>query len=106
MTIAVDRDVKNQTKQVELSHFPAIISFKVNSFDWKNNFQLHTLTLRPDLHIDIVTYCKFGNFCENFILGNSFKRHIFDVKYSRHDLPTCISVNDRVIWPFYEGFVL
>ena len=25
-------------------------------------------------------YCKFGNFCENFILANCVKRHIGDVK--------------------------
>ena len=25
-------------------------------------------------------YCKFGNFCENFIFANSIKRHIWDVK--------------------------
>ena len=44
-------------------------------------------------------------FCENFISGNSVKRHICDVKNSRlgHDLH--ISVNDRVISPFREGFI-
>ena len=50
-------------------------------------------------------YCKFGNFRENFIFANGVKRHICDVKNSRqrHDLP--ISVNDRVILPFHEGFI-
>ena len=28
-------------------------------------------------------YCRFGNFCENFIFANSIKRHISDVKNSR-----------------------
>ena len=47
--------------------------------------------------------CKYGNFRENFIFANSFKRHICDVKNSRlgHDLP--ISVNDRVISAFLGG---
>ena len=49
-------------------------------------------------------YCKFGNFHENFIVTNSAKRHICDVKNSPpgHDLP--ISVNNRVISPFHKGF--
>ena len=36
------------------------------------------------------TYCKFGNFHENFIFANSVKRHIIHVRNSRlwHDLPT------------------
>ena len=50
-------------------------------------------------------YCKFGNFCENFIYANWTKRHICDVKSLPlgHDLP--ISVNNRVISPFREGFI-
>ena len=50
-------------------------------------------------------YCRFGNFRENFIFANSIKRHIRDVKNSqiRQDLP--ISINDRVILPFREGFI-
>ena len=52
-------------------------------------------------------YCKFRNFRENFFFfANSVKRHIFyDVQNSRlkHDLP--ISVNDRVILSFHEGFI-
>ena len=50
-------------------------------------------------------YCRFGNFCKNFIFTKCIKRHISDVKNSRlrHDLP--ISINDRVILPFREGFI-
>ena len=50
-------------------------------------------------------YCRFGNFRENFIFANSNKRHISDVKNSRlrQDLP--ISINERVILPFREGFI-
>ena len=53
----------------------------------------------------IVIYCRFGNFRENFIFANSIKRHISDVKKSRirQDLP--LSINDRVILPFREGFI-
>ena len=49
-------------------------------------------------------YCKFGNFCETFIFAISAKRHICEIKILPlgHDLP--ISVNDRVISPFLEGF--
>ena len=50
-------------------------------------------------------YCKFGNFCDNFIFANSVKRHICQVKKSRlwHDLPT--SVKDKEFSPFCEGFI-
>ena len=56
------------------------------------------------LSIQRSTYCKFGNFRKNLIFANSIKRHICDVKTSRlgHDIP--ISVNDRVILTFREGF--
>ena len=49
--------------------------------------------------------CKSRNFRENFILANSVKRHICDVKNSllRHDLPP--SINDRVISPFRDSFI-
>ena len=52
----------------------------------------------------LLTYCKFGNFHKKLILANSIKRRICDVKCSRlgQDIP--ISVNDRVILPFREGF--
>ena len=50
-------------------------------------------------------YCRLGNFRENFIFANSIKRLSSDVKNSRlrQDLP--ISINDRVIFPFREGFI-
>ena len=50
-------------------------------------------------------YCKFGNFCENFILVNSDKRHICSLQTLglRYDLP--ISVKKRVILPFREGLI-
>ena len=39
-------------------------------------------------------YSKFRNFCENFILANTVRRHICDFKIALgHDLP--ISVKDR-----------
>ena len=49
-------------------------------------------------------YCRFVK-SENFIFANSIKKHISDVKKSRlrQDLP--VSVNDRVILPFQEGFI-
>ena len=52
-----------------------------------------------------MTYCKSGNFRENFILANSDLRHICDDINLRlgHDLP--IFVNGRVITPFREGFI-
>ena len=50
-------------------------------------------------------YSTFGKFCQNFIFPKSVKRHICDVKNSRlgHGIP--ISVNNRVISPFREGFI-
>ena len=55
--------------------------------------------------MEIHVYCRFGNFRENFIFANSIKRHISDERNSRlrQDLP--ISINDRVILPFREGFI-
>ena len=49
--------------------------------------------------------CRFGNFRENLIFAKNIKIHISVVKNSRlrQDLP--ISVNDRVILPFREGFI-
>ena len=54
---------------------------------------------------EVLTYCKFGNFRENFIFANIIKRHISDVKNSRlrQDLP--ISINDRETLTFREGFI-
>ena len=55
--------------------------------------------------VSIFIYCKFGNFHDNFISGNSFKRHICHVKNLGiwYDLPT--STNKRVIFPFHEDFM-
>ena len=64
------------------------------------------LTVRLDIDLLSLSYhCRFGYFRENFILVNSIKRHISDVKISRlmQDLP--ISINERVISPFREGFI-
>ena len=53
----------------------------------------------------LFVYCRFGNFHENCIFANCIKRHISDVKHSRlrQDLP--ISINDREILSFREGFI-
>ena len=50
------------------------------------------------------TYCKFGNFRENFA-AKSVKRHICDFQNSQlvHGLP--ISVDERVIFTFREDFI-
>ena len=52
-----------------------------------------------------LAYCRFGNFREHFIFANIIKSHISDVKNSRliQELP--LSINDRVILPFREGFI-
>ena len=62
------------------------------------------ILIEPSAGVTIY-YCRLGNFHENFIFANSIKRHISDVKnwQLRHDLP--ISINDRVILPFREGFI-
>ena len=54
----------------------------------------------------VKTYCKFGNFRENFIFANSVKTHVFDVENLRQgrDLLN-ISVNDRVISPILEDTI-
>ena len=51
-------------------------------------------------------YCRSGNFRENFIFANSIKRHISDVKNSRLRQGLPISINDRVILPYREGFIV
>ena len=58
-----------------------------------------------DARTDRLYHCKYGNFRENFISANSVKIHICLVKKSRlrRDLP--ISVHDRVISSFREGFI-
>ena len=53
----------------------------------------------------MLIYCRFKNFCENFISANSIKRHISDVKNSRLRQELPISIKDRVILPFWEGFI-
>ena len=64
------------------------------------------LKLRPAsiVFLEPSHYCRFRNFLENFIFMNSIKRHISDVKNLRlrQDIP--ISINNRVIVPFREGF--
>ena len=45
------------------------------------------------------------NVCDNFISANSIKRHISDVKNLRLGQDLLISINDRVILPFHEGFI-
>ena len=68
------------------------------------NARVHASTNRALYELFII-YCIFGIFRENFIFANSIKRHISDVKNSRirQDLP--LSINDRVILPFREGFI-
>ena len=48
---------------------------------------------------------EFGYFRDKFIFANSIKRHISGVDNSRlrQDLP--ISINERVVLPFREGFI-
>ena len=63
------------------------------------------IVVKSRLKILLVEYCKFGNFRENFISANSVQRHICALKQFRlgHDL--LISVNDRGMSPFCEGFI-
>ena len=53
----------------------------------------------------LIRYCRFGNFCENFIFAINIKRHIGNIKNLglKQGLP--ISINDRVILPFRKGFI-
>ena len=53
-----------------------------------------------------LNYCKSGNFRDNFIFANSVKRHICDAKNSRLGHGVSLSVDDRVISLFLEGFIL
>ena len=57
-------------------------------------------------HTGVGNSSIYYNVCIFFISANSIKRHISDLKNSRlrQDLP--ISINDRVILPFREGFIL
>ena len=52
-----------------------------------------------------IVYCKFGNFRETLILAIHVKSRILDVKNSRLGCDLPISVDDRVILPFREGFI-
>ena len=50
-------------------------------------------------------YCKFRHFRENFIFANSLKMQICDAQRSQLRNNLHISVNDRVILLFREGFI-
>ena len=47
--------------------------------------------------INVVIYCKFGNFRDNFLFTNSVKRHICDIKKLQLGLDFPTSVNDTVV---------
>ena len=51
-------------------------------------------------------YCKFRNFCENFIFTNSAKTHVFNVKNLQQERDLPISVNNRVNSKICEDFIL
>ena len=51
-------------------------------------------------------HCKFGNFRETFIFANSVKIRICDAENSRKRCDLPISVNDRMISPIHEDFIL
>ena len=57
------------------------------------------------MHARRMTFCKSGNFRENFIFANSAQRHICEAIYSRLGHDFSISVNKRVISPFCEDFI-
>ena len=68
-------------------------------------FMVNNLGLpRVSIH-HLERYCGFGKIREDFIFANSIKRHISDVKKSRLRQGLPISINDRVIFPFREGFI-
>ena len=52
-----------------------------------------------------IHYCRFGNFRENSIFEKNIKRHISNLKNSRLRQGLPISINDRVILPFRDGFI-
>ena len=67
------------------------------------NLFIRAMESETNLYSDVqVSNCKFGNFRTNFIF-----RPICDIKNLQlgHDLPISISVNDRVISLFCEGFI-
>ena len=51
------------------------------------------------------SYCKFGNVRDNFIFAYSINRHICDIRNWRFGHEIRISVKDRVIFSFLEGFI-
>ena len=64
------------------------------------------LVKRKDTGLLNLEYCKFGNFCENFIFPNSVKRHICKILNSRlwHDLPTPVKGKEffAILWIFFH----
>ena len=54
-------------------------------------------------HYASLTYCKPGNYRENFIFAKSVKIHICDGKKSR--LGHVLHGDDRVISQFFDGFI-
>ena len=72
---------------------------------FENSLIRNMNTIDSEKRGQFIYYCKFGNFREKFILANSVKRHICDVKTFRFGHDLLISVNDRVILPFLEAFI-
>ena len=58
---------RTSQKQYAHSTFPKLGAYKVSES-------------HPNLCYNKLCYCRFRNFCENFIFPNSIKRHISDVK--------------------------
>ena len=75
-----------------------MIGYTRSSYYHNNVNALHIFSSYPN-------YYKFGNFRQNLIFTNSVERHICNFKNSqlKHGLP--ITVNDRVILLFREGFI-
>ena len=96
----------SHTTHSQIDLFCSTVTLKIRTRSPKANqvFIIPQCYIHQNL-VPIPKYCKLGNFRENFIFANSVKRHICYGKNSRlgPDLPT--SVNDRVIWPFHEGFM-
>ena len=109
----------NENEYILLTYWKIWYRISLKTDTWDTQDSLAQITLRLDIRLyhlkQLVefaqrvtswpTYCRFGTFRENFIFGNSIKRHISGVKNSglRQDLP--ISKNNRVILPFREGFI-
>ena len=101
LTEFLEKDISSETIDRIVSHCE-FDSMKRNPMT--NHLDVYSIDSKVSPLLRKGKYCKFGNFRENFIFENGTKRQICDVKNSqqRHDLP--ISVNVRVISPFYEGF--